>query len=31
VAQLLLNADDVRSWKRQDVADLLNSLLSPLH
>lgn len=30
VAQLLLNADDVRSWKRQDVTDLLNSLLAPL-
>jgi hypothetical protein len=30
VAKLLLNADDVRSWKRQDVADLLNSLLAPL-
>ena len=30
VAQVLLSADDVRSWKRQDVADLLNSLLAPL-
>jgi hypothetical protein len=28
VAQLLLNADDVRSWKRQDVVDLLNSVLA---
>ena len=30
VAQLLLTADDVRSWQRQDVADLLNFLLAPL-
>lgn len=30
VAQVLLDADDVRSWNRQDAVDLLNSLLAPV-